>query len=107
MRNPRNPPASRTFVTHGYHNATFLTGNATGEIFRTAETRHRLRVQGLLNWVRRVIEVSETGGYKGVSQEEWKELLEANASSPHFDLDSMSDEQFLQLIREDLHEIPR
>jgi hypothetical protein len=54
-----------------------------------------------------VIEVSETGGYKGVSQEEWKELLEANASSPHFDLDSMSDEQFLQLIREDLHEIPR
>src|SRR4029077_8855461 len=104
--------------------------------FQDQETRHRLRVHGLLNRVSvaferykvlmdfrhfleisyndrgeqrhsRVIEVSETGGYKGVSQEEWKELLEANASSPHFDLDSMTDEQFLQLIRESLPEIPR
>jgi hypothetical protein len=131
MRNPRNPPHSRTFVTHGYHNASFLTENAVGDIFRTEATRHRLRVHGLLNHMRkqfdgytvladfrhfleisyndrgekrhtRMIELAETAGYKGVSEGEWKELLEANASSPHFDLDSMSDEQFLQIVREGL-----
>ena len=128
----RNPPVNRTILTYGYYNASFPTGNALGDIFRTEEARHRLRMHALLNRVReafdrfkvladfrhfleisyndrseqrhsRVIELSETG-YKSVSDAEWNDLQRAAASSQSFDFDSMSDDRFLQLIREGLPE---
>jgi hypothetical protein len=45
----RHAPLSRAIPTLGYYNASFMTGNAQGDVYMTDETRHRLRMHRLLN----------------------------------------------------------
>jgi pimeloyl-ACP methyl ester carboxylesterase len=124
----RHVPLTRTIPTLGYYNASFMTGNAQGEVYRTDETRHRLRMHRLLNLPReapvdgytvlldfhhylrisyhdrseeqhtRWMEVSETA-YIGLSDGEWNDIQESASASTYFDFDAMGDDDFMQLVR--------
>jgi hypothetical protein len=128
----KHAPRSSTIPTLGYYKASIMTGNALGEIFKTDETCHRLRMHRLLNLPReapidgytvlpdfrhylqisyndrgeqrhtRSVEVSETD-YTGLSDAEWKALAKAASGSEKFDFDGMSDDDFLQLVRAGVH----
>jgi predicted alpha/beta hydrolase family esterase len=125
----RHAPLKRTIPTLGYYKASFMTGNALGEIYKTDETQYRLRMHRLLNLPREVlvngykvlpdfrhylqisyndrgeqrhtrsVEVSEIG-YTGLSDAEWNEIKQAASANKHFDFDAMTDDDFLQLVRE-------
>ncbi len=124
----RHEPLTRTIPTLGYYNASIMTGAALGEVYRTDETRHRLRMHRLLNLPRqtpldgytvlsdfrhylqisyndrgeqrhtRSMEVSETG-YTGLTDDEWKGIQQATSASEYFDFDAKSDDDFLRLLK--------
>jgi pimeloyl-ACP methyl ester carboxylesterase len=121
-------PLTCTIPTLGYYNGNFMTGNALGEVYRTDDTRHRLRMHRLLNLPlkmpvhgytvlldfrhylqisyndrgdqrhMRLMEVSETG-YTGLTDAEWKGIQQDASASGYFDFDAMSDDDFLQLLK--------